>query len=139
MLPFPNATCPLCGAPRLRTGDLGFMDAQGSFRITDRKKDVIIVSGFKVFPTEIEDVVMMHPGVLEAAAVGAPDAKSGEVVRIVVVRKDLQLSEQALVEHCQKYLTGYKIPKIVEFRDEPLPKSNVGKLLRRLLREEVPA
>jgi long-chain acyl-CoA synthetase len=123
----------------LRTGDMGFMDAKGSFRITDRKKDMIIVSGFKVFPTEIEDVVMMHPGVLEVAAVGAPDPKSGEVVRIVVVRKDPQLTEQALLEHCKKRLTGYKVPKIIEFRVEPLPKSNVGKILRRLLREPAPA
>ena len=123
----------------LRTGDMGFMDAQGYFRITDRKKDMIIVSGFKVFPTEIEDVVMMHPGVLEVAAVGAPDPKSGEAVRIVVVRKDPQLSEQALLEHCKKYLTGYKVPKIIEFRTEPLPKSNVGKILRRLLRQPAPA
>ena len=119
----------------LRTGDMGFMDVRGYFRITDRKKDMIIVSGFKVFPTEIEDVVMMHPGVLEVAAVGAPDAKSGEVVRIVVVRKDPQLTEEVLLEHCKKHLTAYKVPKIVEFRIEPLPKSNVGKILRRLLRE----
>jgi long-chain acyl-CoA synthetase len=123
----------------LRTGDLGFMNAQGYFKITDRKKDMIIVSGFKVFPTEIEDVVMMHPGVLEAAAVGAPDPRSGEVVRIVVVRKDPALSEEVLLEHCKKHLTGYKVPKIIEFRVEPLPKSNVGKILRRLLREPLPA
>jgi len=123
----------------LRTGDMGFMDAHGYFRITDRKKDMIIVSGFKVFPNEIEDVVMMHPGVLEAGAVGAPDPKSGEVVRLVVVRKDPRLTEEAILEHCKKHLTAYKIPKIVEFREEPLPKSNVGKLLRRLLRETVPA
>jgi long-chain acyl-CoA synthetase len=81
----------------------------------------------------------MHPGVLEVAAVGAPDAKSGEVVRIVVVKKDPQLTEQALLEHCKKHLTGYKVPKIVDFRTEPLPKSNVGKILRRLLREPAPA
>lgn len=123
----------------LRTGDVGFMDAQGYFTLTDRKKDIIIVSGFKVFPTEIEDVVMMHPGVLEVAAVGAPDPKSGEVVKIVVVRRDPTLSEEPLLEHCKKHLTGYKVPKIVEFQVEPLPRSNVGKLLRRLLREPVPA
>jgi long-chain acyl-CoA synthetase len=122
----------------LRTGDMGFMDARGSFKITDRKKDMIVVSGFKVFPNEIEDVVMMHPGVLEAAVVGATDSKSGEVVKLFVVRKDPKLAEQALLEHCRKYLTGYKIPKIVEFRDEPLPKSNIGKILRRQLREKVP-
>ena len=123
----------------LRTGDVGFVDAQGYFRITDRKKDLIIVSGFKVFPNEIEDVVMMHPGVLEVAAVGAPDPKSGEVVRLVVVKKDPQLTEQALLEHCQKYLTAYKVPKIVEFRVGSLPKTNVGKILRRLLREPAAA
>ena len=122
-----------------RTGDMGFMDANGSFRLTDRKKDMIIVSGFKVFPTEVEDVVMMHPGVLEVAAIGAPDPKSGEAVKIIVVGKGEPLTEQELLEHCKQHLTGYKVPKIVEFRREPLPKSNVGKILRRLLREPAPA
>ncbi len=119
----------------LRTGDVGFEDAQGYFRITDRKKDMIIVSGFKVFPTEIEDVVMMHPGVLEVAAVGASDAKSGEVVKIVVVKKDPSLTEEALLEHCRQHLTAYKVPKIVQFSAEALPKTTVGKILRRMLRE----
>jgi long-chain acyl-CoA synthetase len=119
----------------LRTGDLGFVDARGSFRITDRKKDLIVVSGFKVFPTEVEDVVMMHPGVLEVAAVGVSDAKSGEAVKIIVVPKDAALDEAALLDHCRKYLTGYKVPRVVELRTEPLPKSNIGKILRRLLRE----
>jgi long-chain acyl-CoA synthetase len=123
----------------LRTGDMGFMDAKGNFKITDRKKDMIIVSGFKVFPNEIEDVVMMHPGVLEVAAIGAPDAKSGELVKIIVVRKDPALTEQALLEHCRKHLTGYKVPKVIAFREEPLPKSNIGKVLRRELREKVAA
>ena len=118
----------------LRTGDMGFMDARGTFKITDRKKDMIIVSGFKVFPNEIEDVVMLHPGVLEVAAVGAPDPKSGEAVKIFVVRKDPGLTEEALLAHCRKSLTGYKVPKLVEFRTEPLPKSNLGKILRRELR-----
>jgi len=118
-----------------RTGDLGFMDERGYFKITDRKKDMIVVSGFKVFPNEIEDVVMMHPGVLEAAAIGVTDLKSGEAVKIFVVRKDPTLTEQALLEHCKKSLTGYKIPKIIEFRSEQLPKSNIGKILRRQLRE----
>ena len=122
----------------LRSGDMGIMDAQGYFRITDRKKDMIVVSGFKVFPNEIEDVAMLHPGVLEAAAVGVNDPKSGEVVKLFVVRKDPQLTEQALLEHCRKNLTGYKIPKIIEFRVEPLPKSNIGKILRRQLREQAP-
>ncbi len=118
----------------LRTGDMGLMDDKGSFRITDRKKDMIIVSGFNVYPNEVEDVVMMHPGVLETAAIGAPDEKSGEVVKIVVVRKDPALTEQALLAHCKQHLTGYKVPKIVEFRSEPLPKTNIGKILRRELR-----
>ncbi|MBK8741276.1 MAG: AMP-binding protein [Betaproteobacteria bacterium] len=118
----------------LRTGDMGVMDARGTFKVTDRKKDMIIVSGFKVFPNEIEDVVMLHPGVLEVAAVGAPDPKSGEVVKIFVVRKDPGLTEEALLAHCRKSLTGYKVPKLVEFRTEPLPKSNLGKILRRELR-----
>jgi long-chain acyl-CoA synthetase len=119
----------------LRTGDVGFVDAQGCFKLTERKKDLILVSGFKVFPTEVEDVVMMHPGVLEVAAVGAADPTSGEVVKIVVVRKEPTLSEEALLEHCKKHLTGYKVPKIIKFQVEPLPRSNVGKLLRRSLRE----
>ncbi len=119
----------------LRTGDMGTMDERGCFRITDRKKDMIIVSGFKVFPNQIEDVVALHPGVAEVGAIGAPDERSGEVVKIVVVRKDPALTEQALLEHCRQYLTGYKIPKIVEFRTEPLPKSNLGKILRRQLRD----
>ena len=119
----------------LRTGDMGFMDDRGYFKITDRKKDMIIVSGFKVFPNEIEDVVMLHPDVLEAAAIGVPDPKSSEVVKIVVVKKNAGLSEEQLIEHCKKHLTGYKVPKIVEFRTEPLPKSGVGKILRRELRD----
>jgi long-chain acyl-CoA synthetase len=122
-----------------RTGDMGFMDAQGRFKITDRKKDMIIVSGFKVFPNEVEDVVMLHPGVLEVAAIGAPDERSGEAVKIVVVKKDPSLSESELLEHCRKHLTGYKVPKFVEFRTEPLPKSNIGKILRRELRTLQPA
>ncbi len=122
-----------------RTGDMAFMDEQGRFKITDRKKDMIIVSGFKVFPNEVEDVVMLHPGVLEVAAIGAPDERSGEAVKIVVVKKDPSLSESALLEHCKKHLTGYKVPKLVEFRTEPLPKSNIGKILRRELRALQPA
>jgi long-chain acyl-CoA synthetase len=122
-----------------RTGDMGFMDAQGRFKITDRKKDMIIVSGFKVFPNELEDVVMLHPGVLEVAAIGVPDERSGEAVKIVVVKKDPSLSESELLEHCRKHLTGYKVPKLIEFRTEPLPKSNIGKILRRELRTLQPA
>ena len=121
-----------------RTGDMGFMDEQGRFKITDRKKDMIIVSGFKVFPNEIEDVVMLHPGVLEVAAIGEPDERSGEAVKIIVVKKDAALTEQELLEHCRKNLTGYKVPKLVEFRAEPLPKTNIGKILRRELRKPMP-
>ena len=123
----------------LRTGDMGYMDERGYFRITDRKKDMIIVSGFKVFPNQIEDVVAMHPGVAEVAAIGAPDERSGEVVKIVVVRSDPALTEQALLAHCRQHLTDYKIPKIIEFRTEPLPKTNLGKILRRQLRDAAPA
>ena len=103
-------------------------------RIVDRKKDMILVSGFNVYPNEIEDVVALHPGVLEAAAVGVPDEKSGEAVKIVVVAKDPALTAEALIEHCRQHLTSYKVPRRVEFRAE-LPKSNVGKILRRLLRD----
>jgi long-chain acyl-CoA synthetase len=123
----------------LRTGDMGFMDARGYFKLTDRKKDMIVVSAFKVFPNEIEDVVMMHPGVLEVAAIAVPDPKSGEAVKIVVVRKDPTLTEQALLEHCRKSLTAYKVPRMVEFRNDPLPKSPIGKILRRQLREPMAA
>ncbi len=119
----------------LRTGDMGFMDERGYFRITDRKKDMIVVSGFKVFPNQIEDVVALHPGVGRGRRHRRPDERSGEVVKIVVVRKDPALTEQALLEHCRQHLTGYKMPKIVEFRSEPLPKSNLGKILRRQLRQ----
>ncbi len=116
------------------TGDMGYMDERGSFKITDRKKDMIIVSGFKVFPNEVEDVVMLHPGVLEVAAIGVPDERSGEAVKIVVLRKDENLTERELLDHCRQHLTSYKVPKQVEFRSEPLPKTNVGKILRRELR-----
>jgi long-chain acyl-CoA synthetase len=111
------------------------MEERGSVRITDRKKDMIIVSGFKVFPNEIEDVVTMHPGVVEAAAIGVPDPRAGEAVKIVVVRKDESLTEAELLAHCKQHLTGYKIPRYVEFRSEPLPKTNIGKILRRALRD----
>ena len=118
----------------LRTGDIGRMDAAGFIYIDDRKKDMIIVSGFKVFPNEVEDVVTAHPGILEAAAIGVPDEESGERVRLVVVRKDPGLGEEEIRRYCQENLTGYKRPRDIEFRDE-LPKSNVGKILRRLLKE----
>lgn len=117
----------------LRTGDMAAIDADGSLRIVDRKKDMIIVSGFNVYPNEIEEVVALHPGVLEVGAVGVPDERAGEVPKIVVVRKDADLSAEQIVAHCRKHLTGYKVPRHVEFRDE-LPKTNVGKVLRRALR-----
>lgn len=123
----------------LRTGDMGFMDERGYFKITDRKKDMIVVSGFKVFPNQVEDAVALHPGVAEVGAIGEPDERSGEIVKIVVVRKDPALTEEALLAHCRLHLTGYKVPKIVEFRTEPLPKSNLGKILRRQLRRVDPA
>lgn len=119
----------------LRTGDMARMDENGFFYIVDRKKDMILVSGFNVYPNEIEDVVAAHPKVLEVGAIGAPDEKSGEVVKVVVVRKDDSLTVKELREHCRKDLTGYKVPKYVEFVDE-LPKTNVGKILRRELRDQ---
>ena len=117
-----------------KSGDVGVMDAHGQTRIVDRKKDMILVSGFNVYPNEIEDVVASHPGVLEVAAIGVPDAHSGEVVKVFVVRRDRTLTEQQVIDHCKEQLAGYKRPKAVEFRDE-LPKTNVGKILRRELRD----
>ncbi|MQY50485.1 long-chain-fatty-acid--CoA ligase FadD [Rhodocyclus tenuis] len=121
----------------LRTGDVAVMDERGFVRIVDRKKDMILVSGFNVYPNEVEDVVALHPGVLEVAALGVADARSGEAVKIFVVRKDPALTAADLIAHCRESLTGYKVPHIVEFRDE-LPKTNVGKILRRALRDDVP-
>ncbi|QID18197.1 long-chain-fatty-acid--CoA ligase [Nitrogeniibacter mangrovi] len=122
----------------LRTGDIATVDEAGFVRIVDRKKDMILVSGFNVYPNEVEDVVAAHPGVLEVAAVGVPSEHSGEAVKIFVVRKDKALTQEALVAYCRENLTGYKVPHLVEFRDE-LPKTNVGKILRRALRDESPA
>ena len=117
-----------------KSGDIGIMDERGYTTIVDRKKDMIIVSGFNVYPNEVEGVVAMHPGVVECAAVGVPDEKSGEAVKVFVVRKDPALTEAALMDFCKENLTGYKKPKFIEFRDE-LPKTNVGKILRRELRD----
>ena len=122
----------------LHTGDMAKMDENGFFYIVDRKKDMILVSGFNVYPNEIEDVVAQLPGVLEVAAVGVPDDKSGEVVKLVVVRKDPALTADDIKNFCRSELTGYKQPRIIEFREE-LPKSNVGKILRRELRDSAPA
>jgi long-chain acyl-CoA synthetase len=119
----------------LRTGDVATVDEAGFVRIVDRKKDMILVSGFNVFPNEIEDVIAGLAGVLEVAAVGVPDERSGEAVKVFVVRKDPALTKEAIVAHCKANLTGYKVPHQVEFRDE-LPKTNVGKILRRQLRDE---
>jgi long-chain acyl-CoA synthetase len=118
-----------------RTGDIGIEDEEGFFKIVDRKKDMILVSGFNVYPNEIEDVVAQCPGVMEVACVGVPDEKSGEMVKIFVVKKDPSLTEEKVRAFCRENLTGYKIPKKIEFREE-LPKTNVGKILRRALREE---
>jgi long-chain acyl-CoA synthetase len=118
----------------LRTGDLGRMDPAGFIFIEDRKKDVIVVSGFKVYPNEVEDVVTRQAGVLEAAAIGIPDAQSGEAVKLFVVRKDPSLTAADVIAHAREYLTGYKIPRVIEFLDE-LPKTNVGKVLRRALKD----
>jgi long-chain acyl-CoA synthetase len=117
-----------------KSGDIGIMDERGYTRIVDRKKDMILVSGFNVYPNEIEGVVAMHPGVSECAAIGVPDAKSGEAVKVFVVRKDPNLTEADVMEFCKQQLTGYKRPRAIVFRDE-LPKSNVGKILRRELRD----
>jgi long-chain acyl-CoA synthetase len=118
----------------LRTGDMGRMDEQGYFYIVDRKKDMILVSGFNVYPNEIEDVIATMPGVLEVAAVGVPDEKSGEAVKVVIVKKDESLTAEQVKAFCKEQLTGYKQPRLIEFRSE-LPKTNVGKILRRELRD----
>lgn len=131
----PDATDEVLKNGWLRSGDIVTVDHEGFLRIVDRKKDMILVSGFNVYPNEIEDVLMLHPKVREAAAIGVPNDVAGEMVKICVVKKDPSLTKDELLAHCKKHLTGYKIPKIVEFRDE-LPKTNVGKILRRELREE---
>ena len=116
----------------LQTGDVGVIDPKGFLKLQDRKKDMIIVSGFKVFPNEIEDTVTLHPGVLEAAAIGMPDERTGQAVKLFVVRRDPELSEVAVKQYCRDNLTGYKVPKLIEFRVQ-LPKSNIGKILRKEL------
>jgi long-chain acyl-CoA synthetase len=117
-----------------KSGDIGTMDARGYFKIVDRKKDMVLVSGFNVYPNEVEDVVAQLEGVLECAVVGVPDEKTGEAVKLVIVRKDPSLSEEKVREYCRANLTGYKQPRVVEFRTE-LPKTPVGKILRRELRD----
>jgi long-chain acyl-CoA synthetase len=120
----------------LRTGDVGRMDERGYVYIEDRKKDMILVSGFNVYPNEVEEVAAAHPGVLEVAAVAQQDEHSGEVVALFVVKKDPQLSEKDVIDFSRRFLTAYKVPRHVYFRNE-LPKSNVGKILRRVLREQI--
>ena len=119
-----------------KSGDVGQMDPRGYIKIVDRKKDMIIVSGFKIFPNEVEGIVAAHPGVLECAVIGVPDVKSGEAVMLFVVKKDPALTKEELAAYCAKELTGYKRPKYIEFRND-LPKTNVGKILRRELRDAV--
>ncbi|MGB1298067.1 MAG: AMP-binding protein, partial [Psychrobium sp.] len=131
----PEETAKVMNGEWFGTGDIATIDEAGFCKIVDRQKDMIIVSGFNVFPNEIEDVCAMHDGVLEVAAIGIPHEVSGEVVKIFVVKKDQSLDEKALKAHCREQLTAYKVPKLIEFRDE-LPKTNVGKILRRELREE---
>jgi long-chain acyl-CoA synthetase len=131
----PEATAESIKDGWMSTGDIGLMDADGYFKIVDRKKDMILVSGFNVYPNEIEDVLVMHPKVLEAAAIAVKDDKSGEVPKVFVVKKDKSLTEAEVLEHCRANLTGYKVPKYVVFMDD-LPKTNVGKILRRELRDK---
>jgi len=118
-----------------KSGDIGVMDAQGFVKIVDRKKDMILVSGFNVYPNELEAVISAHPGVLECAVIGVPDQNSGEAVKVFIVRRDPALNAELVMEYCKQQFTGYKKPKYIEFRDE-LPKTNVGKILRRVLRDE---
>ena len=117
-----------------RSGDIAEMDARGFFRIVDRKKDMILVSGFNVYPNEVEEVVSQHPEVAEVGAIGVPDELSGEAVKIVVVKRSPGLTEESLRSYCEEHLTGYKRPRHIEFADD-VPKTNVGKILRRELRE----
>jgi long-chain acyl-CoA synthetase len=128
-------TDPADGRQWFKTGDVGVMDSDGFFKIVDRKKDMVLVSGFNVYPTEIEEVVASCAGVLEVACVGVPDEKTTEAVKIFVVKKDPNLTAEQVQAYCRENLTAYKCPKHIEFRDE-LPKTNVGKILRRSLRDE---
>jgi long-chain acyl-CoA synthetase len=131
----PDATHEVLKEGWLATGDIVTSNEQGFLKIVDRKKDMILVSGFNVYPNEIEEVVVRHPKVSEAAAVGVPSETSGEAVKVFVVCRDPSLTVEELVSHCRRNLTGYKVPRLFEFRSE-LPKSNVGKILRRELRNE---
>jgi long-chain acyl-CoA synthetase len=119
-----------------KTGDIGFMNQDGYVKIIDRKKDMVLVSGFNVYPSEVEEVIAMLPGVLECGVVGVPDELTGEAVKAFIVKKDPNLSYEDILRHCKTELTNYKRPKLIEFRDE-LPKTNVGKILRRELRAQI--
>ena len=131
----PDETAKVMNGDYFLTGDIGYMDADGYIRIVDRKKDMVVVSGFNVYPNEVEDVLAAHPGVTEAAVIGVPDAASGEAVKAFIVKGDDSLTVEQVRAYCKEHLTNYKVPKLVEFRDE-LPKSNVGKILRKDLRAE---
>lgn len=130
----PDETAKVLADGWLKTGDVAVMLDNGYFKIVDRKKDMILVSGFNVYPNEVEEAVASHPKVLEVAAIGVPDTNSGEAVKVFVVKKDPSLTEAEVIAHAKKSLTNYKVPKAVEFRTE-LPKTNVGKILRRALRD----
>lgn len=129
----PDETAKTMHGDWLLTGDIGIMDGDGYFSVVDRKKDMVLVSGFNVYPNEIEDCLARHPGIMEAAVIGVPDGASGEAVKAFVVLHDHTLTSQAIRAYCKEHLTAYKIPKTVEVRDD-LPKSNVGKILRKDLR-----
>ena len=131
----PDETAKVLKDGWLSTGDVAIMHDDGYFEIVDRKKDMINVSGFNVYPNEIEEVIATHDKVLEVAAIGIPDPKSNEVVKVFIVKKDPSLTEKELIDFCREEMTGYKVPKAVEWRDE-LPKSTVGKILRRVLKDE---
>jgi long-chain acyl-CoA synthetase len=120
----------------LMTGDVGQIEDDGRLRIVDRKKDMILVSGFNVYPNEVENIIAAHPGVLEVAVIGVPADATGEAVKAYVVKKDAGLTEKDIIDHCRKQLTAYKVPRMVEFRTD-LPKTNVGKILRKELRAEL--
>jgi long-chain acyl-CoA synthetase len=129
----PEATAETIVDGWLLTGDIAVMNEEGYFKIVDRKKDMILVSGFNVYPNEIEDAVCLHENIIESAAIGIADEKSGEVVKLFVVTQ-VTMTEKDVIAHCREHLTAYKVPRHVEFRDE-LPKTNVGKILRKDLRE----
>jgi hypothetical protein len=134
----PDETAKVMRGDWFLTGDIGVMDPDGYIRIVDRKKDMVVVSGFNVYPNEIEDCLATHPGVLESAVIGVPDAATGEAVKAFIVARDKGLTQADIRAHCKEHLTAYKVPKIVEFRDD-LPKSNVGKILRKDLRARLGA